>query len=88
MGGIPATYAHVGLVVNAEGRRLAKRDGAVGLDAFPSPADAFAALSDSLGLGPCRNTEEALAARVDDQRFFGGTVWRQAAGATSRISTT
>ena len=75
LGGTPATYAHVGLVVNAEGRRLAKRDGAVGLDAFASPADAFAALSESLGLGPCRNTEEALAAPVDDQRFFGGAVW-------------
>ena len=75
LGGTPATYAHVGLVVNAEGRRLAKRDGAVGLDAVPSPADAFAAQRDSLGLGPCRNTEEALAAPVDDQRVFGGAVW-------------
>ena len=93
LGGTPATYAHVGLVVNAEGRRLAKRDGAVGLEAFASPADAFAALSESLGLGPCRNTEEALAAQVDEQRFFGGAVWpfaraQPAAGATSRMSTT
>lgn len=75
LGGTPATYAHVGLVVNADGARLAKRDGAVGLDAFASPGDAFAVLSESLGLGPCGNTEEALAAMPGDQRFFQGWVY-------------
>ena len=75
LGGTPATYAHVGLVVNADGARLAKRDGAVGLDVFASPGDAFAVLTESLGLGPCGNTEEALAAMPGDQRFFQGWVY-------------
>ncbi|MFT3887132.1 MAG: tRNA glutamyl-Q(34) synthetase GluQRS [Arachnia sp.] len=75
LGGRPATYAHIGLVTNAQGARLAKRDGAVGLNAFAAPADAFALLSASLGLGPCRTTKEALAAMPGDQRFFDGAVW-------------
>lgn len=77
LGGTPATYAHIGLVVNGEGRRLAKRDGAVALADLPhlSPADVLAQLSGSLGLGPCRTTEEALAAMPGDQRFFSGSVW-------------
>ncbi len=77
LGGSPATYAHIGLVVNEEGQRLAKRDGAVTLADLPqlSPADVLAQLSDSLGLGPCRTTEEALAAMPGDQRFFSGSVW-------------
>ncbi|MHA7860735.1 tRNA glutamyl-Q(34) synthetase GluQRS [Tessaracoccus sp. Y36] len=78
LGGTPATYAHIGLVVNEEGQRLAKRDGAVTLaDLAPlPPADVLAQLSSSLGLGPCRTTEEALAAMPGDQRFFSGAVWR------------
>lgn len=78
LGGAPATYAHIGLVVNGEGQRLAKRDGAVTLRDLPrlTPADVLAQLSDSLGLGPCRTTEEALAAMPGDQRFFSGAVWR------------
>ncbi|MFD0864554.1 glutamate--tRNA ligase family protein, partial [Tessaracoccus lubricantis] len=78
LGGTPATYAHIGLVVNEEGQRLAKRDGAVTLaDLAPlPPADVLALLTDSLGLGRCRTTEEALAAMPGDQRFFSGAVWR------------
>ncbi|MBB1509002.1 tRNA glutamyl-Q(34) synthetase GluQRS [Tessaracoccus sp. MC1756] len=78
LGGTPATYAHIGLVVNEEGQRLAKRDGAVALaDLAPlKPADVLARLSSSLGLGACRTTEEALAAMPGDQRFFSGAVWR------------
>lgn len=79
LGGSPATYAHIGLVVNEEGQRLAKRDGAVTLADLPhlSPGDVLAQLSDSLGLGPARTTEEALAAMPGDQRFFSGAVWRE-----------
>lgn len=76
LGGRPARYAHIGLVVNAEGRRLAKRDGAVTLhDLDRSPGDVFALLSESLGLGPCRTTEEALAAMPGGQRFFDGAMY-------------
>lgn len=85
LGGTPATYAHVGLVVNADGARLAKRDGAVTLRDLPhlSPANVLAQLSDSLGLGPCRSTEEALAAMPGDQRFYAGAVWTDG-GLTAR----
>ncbi len=77
LGGRPATYAHVGLVVNGEGRRLAKRDGAVTLRDLEdrSPADVLALLTESLGLGACRSTEGALAAMPGDQRFFSGVTW-------------
>lgn len=77
LGGTPATYAHVGLVVNAEGRRLAKRDGPVTLAEAGGPGRVFPRLASSLGLGPCRNTDEALAAMPPPQEFW-----------TSRISMT
>ncbi|MBJ7466018.1 MAG: tRNA glutamyl-Q(34) synthetase GluQRS, partial [Mycolicibacterium sp.] len=44
----PVTYAHVPLVLNAEGKRLAKRDGAVTL-AEIGVAPALALIADSLG---------------------------------------
>lgn len=76
LGGEPARYAHIGLVVNSQGQRLAKRDGAVSLRDLDRPTqDVFAMLADSLGLGPCRTTEEALAAMPGDQRFFQGATW-------------
>lgn len=94
LGGAPASYAHIGLVVNADGARLAKRDGAVTLaDLAPrSPADVFSMLCSSLGLGFCRNTAEALAALPGDQRFFSGVTWADgqlaAVAATSKMSIT
>ncbi|WFR72661.1 tRNA glutamyl-Q(34) synthetase GluQRS [Prescottella defluvii] len=53
--GLPApTYAHVPLALNAEGKRLAKRDGAVTLadqaESGHTPADVLAVLARSLGL--------------------------------------
>lgn len=76
LGGPPARYAHIGLVTNGDGQRLAKRDGAVSLRDLPlAPADVLSLLSSSLGLGPCRTTEEALAAMPGDQRFFQGAVY-------------
>ena len=39
-------------------------------------AEVLAQLCDSLGLGPCRTTEEALAAMPGGQRFFSGATWR------------
>lgn len=76
LGGTPARYAHIGLVVGPDGRRLAKRDGAVTMADLPglAPSDVLAELSSSLGLGPCRTTREALAAMPGDQRFFEGAV--------------
>lgn len=76
LGGSPATYAHIGLVLNADGQRLAKRDGAVSLrDLAADPSEVLALLSSSLGLGECRTTEEALAAMPGDQRYFQGATW-------------
>ena len=76
LGGSPATYSHIGLVVSADGARLAKRDGAVGLRDLDQPIEmTFAQLAASLGLGPCRNTAEALAAMPGNQRFFESAVW-------------
>lgn len=77
LGGRPARYAHVGLVSNQEGHRLAKRDGAVSLADLGdhTPADVLALLCSSLGLGECRTVQEALAAMPGDQRFFSAAVW-------------
>ncbi|NLE98370.1 MAG: tRNA glutamyl-Q(34) synthetase GluQRS [Propionibacterium sp.] len=77
LGGTPATYAHVGVVVGADGKRLAKRDGPLTLAGAGGPARVFPRLASSLGLGPCRDTDEALAAMPPGQGFW-----------TSRISIT
>lgn len=54
LGGTPPDYAHVPLAVNAEGQRLAKRDGAVTLAQLAelgySPADTLSLLATSLNL--------------------------------------
>jgi glutamyl-tRNA synthetase len=69
--GLPVpTYAHVPLALNAEGRRLAKRDGAVTLTELAllgwTPADVLGLLATSLGL-----TEPGEPVSVKDllQRF-------------------
>lgn len=59
--GLPApTYAHVPLALNAEGKRLAKRDGAVTLADQAAlgrtPADVLAALARSLGMAAAGET--------------------------------
>ena len=64
--GLPEfAYAHVPLVLNADGKRLAKRDGAVTLSdqraLGRSPDDVLALLTDSLGFGPVRAPTAALA---------------------------
>lgn len=85
LGGSPSRYAHIGLVVNPRGERLAKRDGAVTPDDLGlEPAEAVALLASSLGLGPCRSMDEALAAMPGDQRFVGGAVWSEGALSPSR----
>ena len=76
LGATPATYAHIGLVVNRDGQRLAKRDGAVTLRDLGDPAAVLAWITDSLGLGPCSSLDEALAAMPGDGRFFDGVTWR------------
>ncbi len=54
LGLAPPVYAHVPLALNADGKRLAKRDGAVTLAALPargwSTADVVATIADSLGV--------------------------------------
>jgi glutamyl-tRNA synthetase len=71
-------YAHVPLVVNADGARLAKRDGAVTLDdlaAVGLPAEAVRrTILESLGL-PTASLEAALAAFSPAGRPRGPWVW-------------
>lgn len=78
LGGSPAEYAHVGLVSNTDGARLAKRDGSVTLEDLRreggETADVLAMLCESLGLGPCRTIAEALAAEPGDG-FWDASVW-------------
>ncbi len=83
LGGTPAQYAHIGLVTNTSGARLAKRDGSVTLEDLSaqgkSSADVLAMLSQSLGLGPCRSADEALASMPKDRlpgaQFWAPAVW-------------
>ncbi|NIL92168.1 Glutamyl-Q tRNA(Asp) synthetase [Rhodococcus fascians] len=57
LGLTPATYVHVPLALNVEGKRLAKRDGAVTLRERP---DAWALITASLGMPDVKNAEELL----------------------------
>ncbi len=83
LGATPAEYAHIGLVTNTDGARLAKRDGSVTLGDLTaqgrSAADVLALLSESLGLGPCRTTDEALEAMpthaLPDEAFWAPAIW-------------
>ncbi|MDO5735398.1 MAG: tRNA glutamyl-Q(34) synthetase GluQRS [Propionibacteriaceae bacterium] len=83
LGGIAPEYAHIGLVTNAQGSRLAKRDGAVTLADLSavglSQSDVLAMLSGSLGLGQCRTADEALAAMpagsLPDDNFWAPATW-------------
>ena len=64
LGGQPPAYAHIGLVTNDRGKRLAKRDGAVTLADLQAqgwrPSDVLAELTASLGLGRHTTPHEAL----------------------------
>lgn len=83
LGGTPVEYAHIGLVTNSDGDRLAKRDGVVTLADLASqgrsPSDVLALLTESLGLGACRTTNEALdampTAGLPGQEFWAPAVW-------------
>ncbi|MGO1384014.1 MAG: tRNA glutamyl-Q(34) synthetase GluQRS [Arachnia sp.] len=83
LGGTPAEYAHVGLVTNTGGARLAKRDGSVTLADLSaqgrSAADVLELLAESLGLGACRTAQKALAAMpsvgLPGQSFWAPAVW-------------
>lgn len=79
LGAEPATYAHIGLVTNTDGVRLAKRDGAVTLgDLRVRGVDAgsvMEVLTASLGLPPSRTPEEALKAMPAGTAFFSPWTW-------------
>ena len=64
LGGQPPAYAHIGLVTNDRGKRLAKRDGAVTLADLQAQgwrtSDVLAELTASLGLGRHTTPHEAL----------------------------
>ncbi len=75
LGGRPPVYAHVPLAVNASGRRLAKRDGAVSLSALADQgvpaADVLNRLAVSLGLAELSEpvTPAVLLDRFDPVRL-------------------
>lgn len=64
LGHTPPEYVHVPLVVGPEGKRLAKRDGAVTLrdmmDAGLSPDDVMEQLATSIGIPGARSAQETL----------------------------
>ncbi|MCL2783289.1 MAG: tRNA glutamyl-Q(34) synthetase GluQRS [Propionibacteriaceae bacterium] len=71
-------YAHVGLAVNANGARLAKRDGAVTMAALAAqnmgPREVLGLLTDSLGWPRVNDAAELLDARAEN--LFGSPrVW-------------
>ncbi len=80
LGARPATYAHIGLVTNADGRRLAKRDGAVTVKDLRAlgmePGDLMQLLTASLGLPACRTPEGALKAMPGGPAFYSTWTWR------------
>lgn len=90
LGGTPPGYAHVGLVTNTDGARLAKRDGSVTLgDLAERGWDSrrvLAELTSSLGLGRHETTEAALGAMPErglpevGGPFWLGAVWHDAEG--------
>lgn len=73
------TYAHVSLVTNDSGQRLAKRDGAVTLadlaDSGVAPKQVCAELAESLGLGRFETPAQALAHL--EPGFRGNEKWWQ-----------
>ncbi|MEZ5087835.1 MAG: tRNA glutamyl-Q(34) synthetase GluQRS [Tessaracoccus sp.] len=81
LGGSQPRYAHAGLVVNESGARLAKRDGAVTLNDLRArgidTGDVITLLTVSLGLGPCRSMNDALAAMTGSYppEMQRGAVW-------------
>lgn len=79
LGAEPATYAHIGLVTNSAGQRLAKRDGAVTLPDLQrrgvGPGDLLEVMTASLGLPPSRTAEEALKAMPGGTAFFSPWTW-------------
>lgn len=81
LGGTPALYAHIGLVTNQAGVRLAKRDGAVTRAELRrlgwSDSDLMVELSQSLGLGRQRSAAGALAVMPEPlpDRFSAPAVW-------------
>lgn len=83
LGGVPPDYAHIGLVTNTDGARLAKRDGSVTLEDLRRDGwetkDVLAMLCRSLGLGPRRTAEDALAAMPapipPSGQFWASVMW-------------
>lgn len=77
LGHEPARYAHVSLVLNADGNRLAKRDGAVTLADLASlgrsARQVCAELCVSLGLAACETPQDAL--RALPAGFAGRPEW-------------
>ena len=75
----PPVYAHVGLAVNAQGARLAKRDGAVTMRALAeqglTPRDVLWRLTDSLGWPRLPDAAALLAAARTAPLLEAPAVW-------------
>lgn len=90
LGGTPPRYAHIGLVTNTDGDRLAKRDGSVTLgDLAERGWDSRRVLGEltaSLGLGRHETTKAALGAMPErglpevGGPFWSGAVWHDSDG--------
>lgn len=90
LGGTPATYTHVGLVVDPSGARLAKRHGSVTLADLTArgwePGRVMTVLTDSLGLGPRETAQAALGMMPErglphpESPFWRAAVWDDAEG--------
>jgi glutamyl-tRNA synthetase len=73
-------YIHVGLAVNRQGRRLAKRDGAVGLRQLRTlgydSVDVLHMITDSLGWPRVGGTAELLAAAREAGLLAAELIWQ------------
>ena len=83
LGGQPPSYAHIGLVTNSNGKRLAKRDGAVTLNDLLARGwrlpEVVAELTASLGIGRHETPEGALAVmpRPLPDEFHAPVTWTE-----------
>lgn len=82
LGGTPARYAHIGLVSDERGNRLAKRDGSITLAGLHhlgmTTPQVVAMMAESLGLPPIDSPDEALAefkSSGPSTRFWQATRW-------------
>lgn len=83
----PVEYVHVPLVLGPDGKRLAKRDGAVTLRDFPGGAQGMLRwIADSLGEAVDVSAAETVGAEVEAAGAVGAAGEREAAGVAGGIT--